>query len=131
MPTRPDPANMALDLFNESGLDGLVEARRLAEDCRREGDAAGVQYWNSVACRIRALPAQEGGEGAPAAQGFAWRLMQRIEHCRHRAAQCRDRAAKGSEAFREEMLEAERQWLELAHYAEILAEPPAPARAKP
>lgn len=113
---RPDPATMARDLMDELGLDGLVEAGRRAEGCRRDGDAEGVQFWNAVGQHLRGRAGS-----APLADSAAWRLMQRVEHFRHRAAQCRARAEQAPERLRGEILDIEEHWLELATYAELLA----------
>lgn len=116
---RPDPADMARDLIDELGLDGVMEAGRRAEDCRREGDSDGVRFWNSVGEHMRV-----GGNGDELTDSALWRLMQRVEYFRHRAAQCRARADGGDEVLRREMLEMEQHWLELATLAELMAGAP-------
>ena len=120
---RPHPADMARDLIGELGLDGLIEAGRRAEDCRREGDTDGVRFWNAVGAHMRTGP--DLSAPPEAMTGSAkWRLMQRIEHFRHRAAQCRARAETADDVLHSEMLEMEQHWLELATFAELLADEP-------
>jgi hypothetical protein len=59
--------------------------------------------------------------GSPSlAATHLWRLMQRIEYCRHRAEMVEARATEGSEIFQEEMAEVARQWRDLAHEIELL-----------
>jgi hypothetical protein len=53
-----------------------------------------------------------------------WQVMQRIEHCRHRAELAENRGRAGSQAFRAEMAEIARQWVELAREIEQLETDP-------
>lgn len=117
---RPDPAIMAQDLMDELGLDGLVEAGRRAEGCRRDGDLEGVRFWNTVGEHLRTDAGGPNAAAAPVADSVLWRLMQRVEHFRHRAAQCRSQAEQRADAVRGDLLDMEQHWLELATYAELL-----------
>ncbi len=66
------------------------------------------------------------GDGTP-----LWRLMQKIEYCRHRAELAEAKAAGGSTAFRREMAEVAEQWRDLAHEIELLDQSsPAPLLRK-
>jgi hypothetical protein len=49
-----------------------------------------------------------------------WKLMQRIEHCRHRAEMAEHRARCGSETYRREMADVAKQWRDLAHQFELM-----------
>lgn len=131
MTPRPAPDALARELLDEFGLDGLQQAAARAEACRQGGDAEGVRFWNAVVRAMRLLApsrdATAGGEGAQdVCHRIHWRLMQRVEHCRHRATECRRLASGASDTVRAELLEMEQGWLELAAYAELLADEPKP-----
>jgi hypothetical protein len=63
-----------------------------------------------------------------------WRLMQRIETCRHRADLAEAKALTGSATFRQDMADCAKQWRMLALQIEWLdqvAERPQAGPAKP
>ena len=129
-----DPVALARELLDAQGLDGVVEVSRRAEACRQAGDRQGVLHWNAVARSMR-LIATAACQSAtcvdapadPIADSALWRLMQRIEHFRHRARICEQQAASASSEARRELLEMAHGWLELAAYAEMLAHARPPA----
>ena len=125
MELRPDPVVTARELHEELGLDAVVQAGARAEACRQQGDGEGVRFWNTVARNLRLLFGDTGKDcGGNLRDQVLWRLMQRVEHFRHRAAECRRKGTAGPEPLRLEMLEIEQHWLELATYAEVIADRP-------
>ncbi|HEX7199472.1 MAG TPA: hypothetical protein VF213_08340, partial [Dongiaceae bacterium] len=61
------------------------------------------------------------GDDRTAGPGALWRLMQRIEYYRHRAAEVERKAAGAPEAYRGDMLDLAVQWRDLALHADLQA----------
>lgn len=137
--TRTEAERIAQNLVRQLGDHASAVAAARAEGRRRDGDLPGVRLWVRVAHCVEAILAEQA-EDAPPPPGrtesprLFWRLMQRIELYRHRAAAAEQKAAAGSDAARQEMLDIAAQWRELALQVQLMAEgdsePEAPQRRR-
>lgn len=79
-----------------------------------------MRAWKDVASDLLTLGQRPWGD-EPRGTGL-WALMQRIEYCRHRAAEVERKAAAAPEPDRQGMLELAVQWRGLALHADLQAQ---------
>jgi len=112
------PADIASHLRDELGEGAYAFVSRQAEEVRQAADARGVRHWNGVASELLRLDRRKlDGGGADS----LWRVMQRVEYYRHRAAEVERKAAAAPILYRRDMLDLALQWRDLALHADLQA----------
>ena len=108
-------------LQEELGMDALSFVSLRIEEARRAADTMGVAIWTKVAQTL-----SEAGDAPSVAPNWGggsdlWKVMQRVEHCRHRAMKLELSATQGMEALRKEASDLAMQWRDLALQMQLLA----------
>ncbi len=114
-------AEIAESLYAEMAQRAVSVVAARVEAARQACDAADVRFWIEVAQALLTLVESTGGDGGRDATAALWGFMQRIEYCRHRAAEFERKAAAAPEAYRKDMLELAGQWRDLALHADLQA----------
>jgi len=114
-------AVIAERLYHELGQGAVSVVSNRVEAARQACDAADVRLWIDVARKLLRLVSPVGCGGGGDASEALWGFMQRIEYCRHRAAEFERKAAAEPEAYRQDMLELAGQWRDLALHTDLQA----------
>lgn len=115
------PADMAVQLCNELGQEAFSFVSARVEEARQSSDESGVQLWKDVAGELVRANGSARGKNGAGLSGSLWRLMQRIEYYRHRAAEVELKAADAPEPCRKDLLELAVEWRDLALHADLQA----------
>jgi len=118
---REAAAKIAVRLHQELGAEALSFVSARVEEARRASDQAGVRLWNDVAGKLAILAERVYAVANKDCSSSSWRLMQRIEYCRHRAMEAEQKAALAPEALREALIDLAAQWRGMALDAHLLA----------
>ena len=113
-------AKIAVRLHQELSAEALSFVSARVEEARRESDQAGVRLWNAVAGKLAILVERVHIVANQECSSSSWRLMQRIEYCRHRAMEAEQSAAIAPEAMRERLVDLAVQWRDMALDAHLL-----------
>ena len=126
-------AKIAVRLHQELSAEALSFVSARVEEARRESDQAGVRLWNAVAGKLAILAERVYAVANKDCSSSSWRLMRRIEYCRHRAMEAEQSAAIAPEAMRERLVDLAVQWRDMALDAHLLlaqvSKTPEPPRA--
>jgi hypothetical protein len=120
MPYHREGAKIAVRLHQELGAEGLSFVSARVEEARSASDHAGVRLWNDVADELAILVERVHVVANKESSSSSWRLMQRIEYCRHRAMEAEQIAATASEDLRERLLDLAVRWRDMALDAHLL-----------
>jgi hypothetical protein len=121
MTNHREAAKIAMRLHQELGADGLSFVSARVEEARSASDQAGVRLWNDVADKLAILVERVHIIANKECSSSSWRLMQRIEYCRHRAMEAEQSAAIAPDALREALFDLAVQWRDMALDAHLLA----------
>lgn len=114
-------AAIAERLYHEVGQGAVSVVSERVEAARQACDGADVRLWIDVARKLLTHASPAGGDAGRDASEALWGFMQRIEYCRHRAAEFERKAAAAPEAYRQDMLELAGQWRDLALHTDLQA----------
>ena len=116
-----EAAKIAMRLHQELGPEALSFVSARVEEARRASDKVGVALWNGVARRLAIVDQRDHAAAGGNGTASAWRLMQSVEYCRHRAMDAEQSAATAPEDLRKGLIELAVQWRDLALHAHLLA----------
>jgi hypothetical protein len=116
-----EAAKIAVRLHQELGAEALSFVGARVEEARNASDQAEVRLWNDVAGKLAILAERVYVVANNERSSWSWRLMQRIEYCRHRALEAEQRARLAPEALREALIDLAVQWRDMALDAHLLA----------
>ena len=122
MPYHREAAKLAVRLHQELSAEALSFVSARVEEARGASDQAGVRLWNDVAGKLAILVERVHVVENKECSSSSWRLMQRIEYCRHRAMEAEQSAATAPEALRESPIDLAVQWRGMALDAHLLAQ---------
>lgn len=112
---------MAQRIRKELGANALSFVSLRVEEARQAGDTRGVDIWNEVAEMLANSRREAKVSALHDESSDLWKLMQRVEHCRHRAMQLERKAAGGLEALSQDTVDLAMQWRDLALQIQLMA----------